>query len=208
MPAAIIATMPANAPAANPPAATAVAPAPSKPGSALPVFAQMVAQKMAAPNSRQSCAPGAGKVPDGASSAVPANSLANSPQKKLAPTSTTPPASTPGSALPNQLNPVLGQILPQSIGIAMSNPRATVPASNPCSVWTITDGAGIATAPVSLSTPHAPNASVPNAPLGGLASDNGSPTPANQIASGAGNLPSASTTAISAPPIATSLQGE
>ena len=208
MPAAINVTMPANAPGANLPVSAAVVPAPVKPASGSPVFAQMMAQKISTPDSQPSCAKSADRSTNDVSSMASANPPANVPQKKTATAGTTSSGSTKGIASLPRLSPVLGPILPPSVGIAANNPASTIPANIPCSAWTITDGAGSPASPDSPATPDTSNAPASTAVSGEGPSGSVTSTPTDQIASGAGNS-SAPSTVNSAPvAIANALETE
>ncbi len=154
MPAANIAMMPANLPAANVPQTAAAAPMTGKPASGSSLFAQIVAQKMAAPEAQPACAKGA--VP------APTNSTANVPQKKVASASTTSAASTSGKVLVNPLNPALAPILPASAGIVPNNSAIAVPANNSCAAWTIANAAETISTPGSSAIPDTSNNPAPN----------------------------------------------
>jgi len=193
MPAAIIPTMPANAPVADLPVSAAALPAPVKPASGSPVFAQMMAQKMATLDPQPSCTKSADKSLNSASSIASANPPANVPQKKAATAGTTSSASTQGIALFNQLSPVLGPILPPSIGVPTNNSASAIPASIPCSAWTITEGAGSPALPDSTAPPDTSNSPTANAASREPPSGSTTSIPANQIASGAGNSSAPST---------------
>jgi|SRR5271157_277699 len=223
MQAAIIAMIPPAAPPQSPATTTQ-----ANPASGLPVFAQMVAQNVAAASSGQSNNPGASNASKVASSVTTVNSSPNPSGNKIAPKSASAPGSIRGNGLLDLLAqgiPTLSPILPQPIAVAANAPAVSTAATGPCLASAVADRPAVGTGPNSIEAPNAPNfptrgtvpesyppSVVPNTPASGaatkrLAPDSATPVQNGQNSSGVGNSPAATSAGNDLAAIVSTLEG-
>ncbi len=219
----IVTTIPPAAPLQSPATNTQ-----ANPASGLPVFAQMVAQNVAATNSGQSNDANASNAPKAASSITTVNSSPHPSGNKIAPKSASAPGSIRGNGLLDLLAqgiPTLSPILPQPISAEVGAPAVNTPAVANGGVLAAAAQPAVGTGPNSSETPNTANlptygtipesyapSVTPNAPASGaaikrLAPDSATPVQNNQNSSGLGDTPTATSAGNDLAAIVTTLEG-
>jgi len=205
MQAATIAMIPTAAPLQNPAATSQASPA-----SGQPVFAQMVAQKVAATNSQQADVPAANNPQTAAPSSATANSPANSSGNKTAAKSTNAPGRTRGNALLDLLAlqiPGLSTILPQPPVDAITPPALSTAAIGTCGAWAVAGQPDVGTTPASIKISDAPDAPLSSATNSGMPMGSVAPVQIDQNSSAVGNSQAATIAGANLGPVASTPGG-